>query len=254
LNASVSAARLRTLTGITHVRILCCRNSCIAYTGVYADLENCPLCNEPRRNRRGVTIRTFDLIPITHRLRLQFANPARAKALREYPQSLQENTWDGVRDYWDGELHKEHKRKGFFADHRDIALSFSTDGLQLFTVGTDCVWPLLLVNLNLKPEERFKKHNLLLCGIIPGPNNPKDIHSFLRPIVDELKALATGIENVYDAYAKETFTMRSHLILVTADLPAIAKTMGISGHGSYNHCRFCTIQGIYSSSHIYCLL
>jgi len=52
-----------------------------------------------------------------------------------------------------------------------------------------------------KPEERFKKHNLLLCGIIPGPNNPRDIHSFLRPIVDELKALATGIENVYDSDA-----------------------------------------------------
>ena len=254
LKAHASAARLRTLTGINHVRIACCKNSCIAYTGVYADLENCPLCNEPRRNKKNVTIRTFDLIPITHRLRLQFANPARAKALREYPQSLQENTWDGVRDYWDGELHKEHKSKGFFADHRDIALGFTTDGLQLFTVGTDSVWPLLLVNLNLKPEERFKKHNLLLCGIIPGPNNPKDIHSFLRPIVEELKALATGIENVYDAYTKEIFTMRSHLVLVNADLLAMAKTMGISGHGSYNHCRFCTIQGIYSSNHIYCPL
>ena len=254
MSASVSAARLRTLTGIEHVSIPCCRNSCIAYTSVYVDLDNCPLCSEPRCNRRGVTIRTFDLIPITHRLRLQFANPARAKALREYPQSLQENPWDGVRDYWDGELHKEHKRKGFFADHRDIAFSLSTDGLQLFTVGQDSVWPILLVNLNLKPDERFKKHNLLLCGIIPGPNNPKDIHSFLRPIVDELKALAAGIENVYDAYTKETFTMRSHLVLVTADLPAIAKTMGISGHASYNHCRFCTIQGIHSANHIYCPL
>ena len=94
--------------------------------------------------------------------------------------------------------------RGFFTD---IMLGFSTDGLQLFTVGTDSVWPILLVNLNLKPKECFKKHNLLLCGIIPGPNNPKDIHSFLRPIVEELKALATGIENVYDAYTKEIFTM-----------------------------------------------
>ena len=211
LKAHASAARLRTLTGINHVRIACCKNSCIAYTGVYADLENCPLCNEPRRNKKNVTIRTFDLIPIAHRLRLQFANSARAKALREYPQSLQDNTWDGVRDYWDGELHKEHKSKGFFADHRDIALGFTTDGLQLFTVGTDYVWPLLLVNLNLKPDERFKKHNLLLCGIIPGPNNPKDIHSFLRPIVNELKELATGIEDVYDAFTKDIFTLQAHL-------------------------------------------
>jgi hypothetical protein len=139
LNAEASAARLKTLTGIKHVRIACCRNSCIAYTGVYADLANCPLCNEPRYDKKNITIRTFDLIPITHRLRLQFANTARAKALRDYPKFLQENTWDGVRDYWDGELHKEHKNKGYFADHRDIALGLSTDGLQLFAVGTDSV-------------------------------------------------------------------------------------------------------------------
>ena len=66
--------------------------------------------------------------------------------------------------------------------------------------------------------------------------------------------LAEGIENVYDACARETFTMRSHLVLATTDLPAIAKTMGISGHNSYSHCRFCTIQGIHSSHHIYCPL
>ena|SRR5437762_9745838 len=85
------------------------------------------------------------------------------------------------------------------------------DGLQLFTVGTDSVSPLLLVNLNLKPDECFKKHNLLLCEIIPGPNNPKDIHSFLRPIVNELKELATGIEDVYDAFTKDIFTLQAHL-------------------------------------------
>jgi Transposase family tnp2 len=150
-------------------------------------------------------------------------------------------------------LHKEHESNGFFGDHRDIALLFSTDGLTLFKVGTDSVWPLLLVNLNLEPQKRFKQHNLLLCGIIPGPNNPKDIHSFLRPIVDELKELAAGIDNVYDAFTQSHFTLRAHLVLVTADLPAMAKMMGISGHNSYHYCRFCTINGIHDG-HIYCPL
>src|SRR5438046_6357687 len=106
--------------------------------------------------------------------------------------------------------------------------------ISVRSVRSQAWWPLLLVNLNLKPDERFKKHNLLLCGIIPGPNNPKDIHSFLRPIIDELKELATGIEDVYDAFAKETFTLQAHLVLINTDLPAMAKTMGISGHGTYN--------------------
>src|SRR5215471_3343841 len=190
LNANDAAEQLQELTGIKHIRIPCCKNSCIAYTGDYIGLNWCPLYSEPRCDKKNNPICTFDLLPIAHCLQLQFANPTRAKALQEYPQSLQDIPWDGVRDYWDGKLHKEHKSKGFFTDPRDIALAFSTDGLQLFKVGNDSVWPLLLINLNLKPNECFKKHNLLLCGIIPGPNNPKDIHSFLRPIVEELKELA----------------------------------------------------------------
>jgi Transposase family tnp2 len=207
LNAYLSASQLRNLTGICHVRIACCKNSCIAYTGIYSELETCPFCSEPRYNKHHIPRRTFDLIPIVHRLRLQFANSLRAEALREYSQSLQNLPWDGVRDYWDSKLHGEHKNKGFFEDPRDIALAFSTDGLAFFTVGTDSVWPLLLINLNLRPAERFKKHNLILCGIIPGPKNPKDIQSFLRPIVDELKQLTIGINNVYDAFTKTHFTL-----------------------------------------------
>jgi Transposase family tnp2 len=166
---------------------------------------------------------------------------------------LQDDPWDGIRDYWDGILHQEHKARGFFADERDIALGLSTDGLQLFKVGKYSVWPLLLVNFNLKPDQRVKKHNIFLCGIIPGPNNPKDIHSFLRVMVDELKELAIGIEDVYDAFTKTQFTLRAHLVLVSGDLPAIAKVMGISGHNSYHYCRFCTLQGVHHG-HIYCPL
>jgi hypothetical protein len=72
-------------------------------------------------------------------------------------------------------------------------------------------------------------------------------------VVDELKELATGIEGVYDALTKTQFTLRAHLVLVSGDLPAIAKVMGISGHNSYQHCRFCTIQGVHVG-HIYCPL
>ena len=54
LNAHLSASRLRNLTGISHVRIACCKNSCIAYTGVYFELEICPFCREPRRNKHHI--------------------------------------------------------------------------------------------------------------------------------------------------------------------------------------------------------
>jgi hypothetical protein len=96
LNAYSCASRLQKLTGICHLRIDCCKNSCIAFTGVYVKLQTCPFCSEPRCNNKNIPIQTFDLIPIIHRLRLQFANSGRAQALREYPQSLKDNPFNGV--------------------------------------------------------------------------------------------------------------------------------------------------------------
>src|SRR5579862_6167508 len=48
-----------------------------------------------------------------------------------------------------------------------MALSFSTDGLQLFKVGTDSVWPLLLVNLNLNPKNVSK--STISCSAVSFP-------------------------------------------------------------------------------------
>ncbi|ETW85803.1 hypothetical protein HETIRDRAFT_311270, partial [Heterobasidion irregulare TC 32-1] len=36
------------LTGITSIIHDMCTNTCIAYTGPYADLDKCPLCYESR--------------------------------------------------------------------------------------------------------------------------------------------------------------------------------------------------------------
>src|SRR5947207_11573093 len=58
------------ITGINHVRISCCINSCIAYTGEkYSNLKMCPHCHEPRFDHRNISRQTFDYIPITHRMR-----------------------------------------------------------------------------------------------------------------------------------------------------------------------------------------
>jgi hypothetical protein len=47
----------------------------------------------------------------------------------------------------------------------------------------------MFINANLPPFERVKKENLLISMIIPGPKQPKNFNSFLKPIVDELKLL-----------------------------------------------------------------
>ena len=44
---------------------------------------------------------------------------------------------------------------GFLDDERTLALQFSTDGVQLFRGTKKEVWPFLILNLNLPPEERY---------------------------------------------------------------------------------------------------
>jgi len=214
LSADFSTKLLCNLTRIRHISVDCCKNSCIAYTGAYAELYSCLFCRHARQNTKNIPFRTFDYISLTHRLRLQFANKERAQSLKDYPQSLEDNLWNGVWDYWDSRLHQKHKRRGFFKDPRDLALSVSAGGVDLFNVGKYSVWPFVITPLNVDPWERVKKHNLMLCGIIPGPKNPRDIHSFLRPLIDELKELANGISDMYDASTHQPMqkvTRRPHI-------------------------------------------
>ena len=80
---------------------------------------------------------------------------------------------------------------GYFQDEHDIALTGSVDGYQIFRQKTETCWILLFINTNLSPEKWVLKENLLITSIIPGPKEPKDFNSFMNPIVDELKKLAS---------------------------------------------------------------
>ena len=97
----------------------------------------------------------YSYIPLIPQLKLLYANPEYSLKMR-YPSTLTEKPWDdGIRDMWEGNAMRFWKRKGFFTDERTVALHFSTDGVQLFRNSTQEVWPFLILNLNLPPEEWF---------------------------------------------------------------------------------------------------
>jgi Transposase family tnp2 len=79
--------------------------------------------------------------------------------------------------------------ENLFSDKRDIAFTASCDGYQIFKQKTDDCWLFLMINNNLDPSLRVKKENLLIPFLIPGPNQPKDFNTFLRPFIDEMKEL-----------------------------------------------------------------
>ncbi|CCX14492.1 Similar to transposase domain-containing protein [Coprinopsis cinerea okayama7 len=87
-------------------------------------------------------------------------------------------------------------------DLTDMGFTLSTDGVKVFKTRSQFnIWPVMLTNLNLPPSIRSLKRNQILCGFIPGPKNPKDIHAFLASLVTEFKDLQTGIVDVWNAHS-----------------------------------------------------
>jgi len=187
--------KLLKLVNIMPTFIDICVNSCIAFTGPYANESLCHYCEESRfigsNLQRRKSCKVLSYFSLIDRFRIQYNDPGRSKLLRyryEYINSENYNN-SNIGDIFDGNLYKELVDEGFFANERDVALIGSTDGYQIFKQKTDDCWIIMFINANLPPFERVKKENLLISMIILGPKQPKNFNSFLNPIVDELKLL-----------------------------------------------------------------
>ena len=57
----------------------------------------------------------------------------------------------------------------------------------------------------------------------------------------------------YNAKRNKNFTLRTHILSWSSDLPALAKMMCTTGHNSYQGCHFCSLRGMYcaKNKHVY---
>lgn len=138
-----------------------------------------------------------------------------------------------IADWWDGSLCRDyHKaRKGLFGDLRDLALSLSIDGVSMVTERTNphMTTPVLLQVLNLPPSMRVKREHMLLYTLLPGPGEPGELRSWLRPLWRELKGMARGVlavdgvqraaigTRLIDAEHPAFFNLRAYLTLIIGD-------------------------------------
>ena len=91
--------------------------------------------------------------------------------------------------------------------------------------------------LNLPREMRYKRENIILIGLIPGPKEPDhDINTFLNPLVKELNVLWSGKTMQVAGYNQ---IVRCALLCVACDLPAGRKTCGFLGHTARFGCSKC---------------
>ena len=175
---------------------------------------------------------TYDYIPLVHRLRLQYSDPDQARKLTAYRAEVDTRTQStGVlEDFWGSKLDIRLREMGLFQNDTDLGFYLSTDGIKVYKSRVEFHnWPILLVNLNLPPAKRYKRKYCLFVGSIPGPFGPKDLNSFLVPLIDELRELQEDIPGIWNAYKKEYFTLKAHICVVGSDIPAHESLMQLTG-------------------------
>ena len=248
------------LTGIESVVHHMCINSCLAYTGPFSELETCPLCSEPRYDQfklqsRGGSAKTpwqeFHTIPIGPQLQALYRDPesaTHAHYLREErSRVLSEINLKGYLDEYSDVLHGTEMINAF-QDGRigpdDIVLMFSIDGAQLYAQKLSSCWIYIWVLLNLSPTRRYQKKHVFIGGFIPGPNNPKNIDSFLFPGLGHLAALQRESLRIWDLALQREVRSRIFLALLTVDGPGMMHITGFVGYHGKHGCRlYCGMPG-----------
>lgn len=248
------------ITGIDSVVHHMCIKSCVAYTGPFLDLEACPMCSEPRydqfklRSSRGkerIARQVFHTIPVGPQLQALYRNPesaTHAHYLREERERvLSEINRAGFLGKYSDVLHGTDLIEAF-RDRRigedDIVLMFSIDGAQLYAMKVSSCWIYIWVVLNLAPERRYKKKHVLIGGFIPGPNNPKNLDSFLLPGLQHLVALQKEGLRIWEAALQREIHSKIFLALLTADGPGMMHVTGFVGYHGKHGCRlYCGLQG-----------
>ena len=103
-----------------------------------------------------------------------------------------------IDNVYDGSIWKEFQEYSgspFLSSPYSFAFILNVDWFQPYTHTTFSVGVIYLTILNLPRTLRYKRENILLLGIIPGPHEPKlNINSFLYPMVKEMLEFWNGMK------------------------------------------------------------
>ena len=231
-----------------------CVRSCIGFTGPYANLEQCPRCGELRYKEkdleesdgeRKVPRQVFTTFPVGPQLQAHWKHPQTAKDMHyrweKTQELLQERSLSGESpdtsdDIFCGEDYIRLVEEGVVGEY-DSVLMLSMDGAQLYESKQSDCWIYIWILADLCPDKRYKVRNILPGGVIPGPEPPGDLDSFLFPGLAHLSALQREGLRIWDSYHRRLEIAWLFLFLVLADAVAMAYLSGSVGHHGRKGCR-----------------
>lgn len=234
------ASKVLRQLGLSYNIIHCCPNNCMLYSGEHnREVRNCSSCGAPRfRPSSGSDVpwkvlRHFPLIP---RLQRMFSTPAQAKLQTWWLRHKSQDVL--VRGAFDSEQWSKAEQfdPTFTNDPRNVRLGLATDGLNPFSIkrSTWSTWPVLLLNYNIPPWLRMKKHFVMLALLIPGPRSvtSAQFNMFLEPLLQELLELwSPGVIAVDASQGSREFILRAILLWTIHDFPAYGIVSGLVTKG-----------------------
>ena len=246
--------RARNLSGVITWEHHMCIKSCVGFTGPYSNLERCPKCREVRykekdleesNGERKVPRKVFTTLPVGPQLQACWKHPRTAEDMSyrwEKTEELRrERTETGeppglYDDIFCGEAYQDLVDDDVIREY-DTVLMLSIDGAQLYDSKQSDCWIYIWIIVDIAPDKRYKIRNILPGGVIPGPEKPDNLDSFLFPGLAHLVALQREGLPVWDAYRRRRAISFLFLLLVLADAVAMARLSGSVGHHGRKGCR-----------------
>lgn len=144
-------------------------------------------------------------------------------------------------DIYDGAVWKKFsaEEQSFLSSPYCYLLTLNVDWFQPFERGVYSVGVIYLTIQNLPRDQRYRLENIIIVGILPGPNEPKKtMNSFLTPLVLELKECWQHGFSLM-SYKNTPICVKAALSCITCDIPATRKVCGFLGHNATLGCNKC---------------
>ena len=146
-------------------------------------------------------------------------------------------------DIYDGKVWKDIfiiDGRPFLSIPNNLYLGLNIDWFNPFEETPYSVGAIYIVVLNLPRNDRFREENIILVGMIPGPNEPKDdINTYLAPLLRELHVLFQGITFQNPSTTLGFSTLRAVMACIACDIPATRKVCGFSSFNATYGCFKC---------------
>jgi len=148
------------------------------------------------------------------------------------------------KDFYHSDIYRDLVKKGIIKSPMDIFVSLGADGYEAWKQSGYQGWPIMLTIMSMPTSTRFKIASQSLVTVTPGPKEPKDLESFLHPIMEEFNQMALGAPGFKVAGVDRLQEVRFLLLQLTSDMPGGNTMTGMKGSNGRQPSRFQDFHGV----------